>query len=341
MKAFIAILFCLPPAILAGCSARQSAEMDVLNARIQSEQTTNAELAARVGHADADKAAAKKQVAELSAELTAAKQQLSDEQAAKAKLEQQLADAEQAKSAAEEQARKAVAKSEARPAKSPTGGMLRTIDEPAAANGGVPDTIRGAFASALSWRANQIKSLEIEMRDTPSKATERTLRTQLEKLRASPLAPAPLAPSGLTLGQIGPLDFDGQLRVDEVVDENTVVVTPIKLDPRLTPQPADLGSAGAGSNGAGSAVPADFVQVEGNPIAIHGFSTVGIVTGAKLRALDGLFYVQKTERYGSRTIFVLEPVDANKVRAYFNQLQSEMRAAALAKPQSNGKPAAK
>ena len=186
---------------------------------------------------------------------------------------------------------------------------MQNIDDTVPPDADVPDEIRNAFRNALVWRANQIRSLEIEIRDTPSKAEARALQARLDKLRSSPVTAPPLLPADLTLGQIGPLKIDDHLRVDEVVDDTTLVVTPIKLDPSLTPQTTALGAEGLGPAGVGTA----FVREDGNPIAIHGFPTKGAVTGAKITELPGLYFVEKTQRYGSRTIFVLAFVGSTPV----------------------------
>ena len=330
MKKLIATVVCLALVILAGCQSR-SAEFDGVNARLQAEQAKTAELSQRTQKADAAKAAAEKQVANLSAQLEAAKTQLAGAQQNIEKLEQQLADAQQAKSAAEDLARKSLADTEVLKGKLAQRGTLQTIDDTVPPDAAVPDEIRNAFRNSLAWRANQIRSMEIEIRDTPSKAEARTMRARLDKLRSSPVTPPALSPSNLTLGQIGPLEIDDHLRVDEIVDDNTLVVTPIQLDPSLTPLNTATGSTGSGP----SAIGTTFVREEGNPIAIHGFPTKGAVTGAKITELPGLYFVEKTQRYGSRTIFVLAPVDPNKLRAYFSRLQAEMRTSTTPKSHAN------
>jgi hypothetical protein len=333
MKMLLAMLVCLPFAWIEGCQSRSAAEIDALNARLQAEQVRSAELNQRANQAAAAKAAAEKQVAELSAQLDAAKKQLAGEQRNVEKLARELDDAERSALAAEEQSRKAAADNDLLKAKLGQRGTLQNIDDTMPPDAEIPDEIRNAFRNALAWRANQIRSLEIEIRDTPSKAEARAMQARLDKLRSSPVTAPPLSPSDLTLGQIGPLKIDDHLRVDEIVDGTTLVVTPIKLDPSLTQQTTAAGSDGIGPAAAGTA----FVREEGNPIAIHGFPTKGAVTGAKITELPGLYFVEKTQRYGSRTIFVLAPVDANKLHAYFSRLQAELRAAANSKPRDNSR----
>lgn len=340
MKTIAAAVGCLILLALGGCQAR-SGEVELLNARLEAEQAKGVELSQRAAKAAAAKEAAEKRVAELAAQLDAAEKQLAGEHQDIAKLDAQLAEARKAKLAADDLARKTLADVELLKAKLSQRGTLQTIDDALPADATIPAEIRNAFRGALAWRANLIRSLEIEIRDTPSRADARVLQSRLDKLRASPVAPPPLSPSNLTLGQIGPLEIDDHLRIDEVVDGNTLVVTPIQLDPSLTPQtlgsaPGAQGSAAQGSGVVGTA----FVREEGSPIAIHGFPTKGAVTGAKLTALPGIYFVEKTQRYGSRTIFVLAPVDANKLQAYFNRLQAELRSAARSKSREHGSEAA-
>ena len=321
-------------------------------AHVKADQAAIDDANRRADEAASAKAAAEKHVAELTAQLDVANRQLGGYRQQLAQLKLQLADAQQAKSTADEQARKAQADRQAFNERPSPGGRLRTIggagrDGAADAGGAVPDEIRAAFESALAWRANQIRSLEIQMRDTPSKADERALHVRLEKLRASPVAPAPLVPSELTLGQIGALEINGYLRVDEIVGENTIIVTPIQLAGQLTPQSAASGDAAAGNasapnNAAGAAqAGSDYVREEDDPIEIHGLSTKGVAKGAKLAALPGVYYVEKTERYGARTMFVLAPVDVAKLRTYFDRLREEMRAAAMPKAHAGGDAVAK
>jgi hypothetical protein len=139
----------------------------------------------------------------------------------------------------------------------------------------------------------------------------------------------------LTIGQIGPVEIDNYLRVDAVAGDNTIVVTPVRVEQSLTPQAATAGAATA-PLAAGSPYTS-----EGDPIAIQGFATKGVSPGAKIATLPGFYYVEKTEQYGARTVFVLAPVDPNKLRSYFNQMQSEMRSAAKQTPRAGSAAAAK
>jgi hypothetical protein len=323
MKTLSAMIVCLSLIGVAGCQSRSTAEVDAVNARLQAEQAKSVELTKRADDATAAKANAEKHVAELSTALEAAKKQVGEEKHNAELIQAQLVDAQKAQSAAEDRIRQAVADSDLLKARLAQRGTLRNIDDTVPLDATVPEEIRNAFRSALAWRANQVRSLEIEIRDTPSRADAKAMKTRLDKLRSSPLTPPNLVPANLTLGQIGPLEIDDHLRIDEVTDDTTLVVTPIKIDPSITPQ-ITVSASGA----IGSAV----VREEGNPIAIHGFPTKGAVTGAKLTALPGLYFVEKTQRYGSRTIFVLAPVDPNKMRAYFVRLQAELRAQATSTP---------
>jgi hypothetical protein len=331
MKTITAIIICVTMVPLDGCQSRPAVDVDAISANLQAEKAKNVELTQRADEAAVAQAAAEKHVVELSTQLDAAKKQVADEHQNAEKLKHELDAAREAKTAAEEQGRQARADSDALKAKLSQRGTFRTIDDPVPLDATVPAEIRNAFGIALAWRANQVRSLEIEIRDTPSKADARALQARLDKLKSSPLTPPSLSPSDLILGQIGPLQIDDHLRVDEIVDATTLVVTPIKLDPSLTPQITPLGSAAQGSA---------FVREEGNPIAIHGFPTKGAVTGTKITTLPGLYFVEKTRRYGSRTIFVLAPVDANKLRAYFSRLQAELRATPKSKPGDRSREAA-
>lgn len=337
MTTRIAIIVCLTVLLVVGCQSRPSGDLEALHAKLQEEQAKNVELTHRADQATAAKADDEKLVSGLRKDSDAAQAAAVQEHQTIERLKQQLADAQQAKLAAEEKSRQALADNDLLKAKLVQRGTLQTVDDTLPPDAAIPGEIRNAFRNALAWRANQIRSLEIEIRDTPSKSDARALKTRLDKLRTSPVAPPPLRPSDLTLGQIGPLQIDDHLRVDEVVDDTTLVVTPIKLDPTLTPQTNALGQETLGPGAAGAA----FVREEANPIAIHGFPTKGAVTGAKITELPGLYFVEKTQRYGSRTIFVLAPVDANKLRAYFNRLQAEMRAAEKSKPRDNSDAVAK
>ena len=332
MKTLAAMIACLSLTCIAGCQSRPTAEVDAVNARFQAEQARGVELKQRAEDAVAAKADTEKHVVELSTALEAAKKQLADEKHSVEMLHGQLAEAQKAASAAEERSRQAVADSDLLKARLGQRGTLRTIDDIVPLNATVPEEIRNAFRNALAFRANQVRSMEIEIRDTPSKADAKLMRTRLEKLRSSPLTPPDLVPSDLTLGQIGPLEIADHLRVDEIVDDTTLVVTPIKIDPSISPQITVPGSAAIGST---------FVREEGNPIAIHGFPTKGSVTGAKITELPGLYFVEKTQRYGSRTIFVLAPVDANKLRAYFARLQMELRTSTESEPRDSAAGAGK
>jgi hypothetical protein len=327
MRPIPALMVCLSSICVAGCADRSSTEIEVLNGRLHAEQAKNSTLAGKINDLEAAKTIAEKQASALNEKLESAQKLLSAETDTTAKLRQQLAEVTELKAAAEQKAQaaqRALAGSAARPETNAAGG-LRTIEESPPGNA-VPDEVRAAFHTALVWRADQIRSLEIEIRDTPTKADQRTLQAQLERLRASPLSPAPLVPADLTLGQIGPMKVENYLRVDEVVDDKTVVATPIKLAAQLSPDASQQLAAGAGLP-----IAPDSVAEDENPIAIHGLSTKGVVTGAKIKNLPGLYFVQKTERYGKRTIFVLAPVDPKKLHEYFDRLQNEMRAAAMPK----------
>ncbi len=323
MKKLAATIVCLSLICVAGCQSRSTAEVDAIKARLQAEQAVSVELKQRADDATVAKAAAEKRAAELSTALEAAKKQVAEAKHAAELLQSQVAEAQKAQAAADDRIRQAAADNDLLKARLTQRGTLRNIDDTVPLDATVPEEIRNAFRNALVWRANQVRSMEIEIRDTPSKADARAMKTRLDKLKASPLTPPDLVLSNLTLGQIGPLEIDDHLRVDEVIDDTTLVVTPIKVDPSITPQITVPGS---------SAIGATFVREEGNPIAIHGFPTKGAVTGAKLSELPGLYFVEKTQRYGSRTIFVLAPVDANKLRGYFARLQAELRAPAKSTP---------
>ena len=109
-----------------------------------------------------------------------------------------------ARTAAEDRVRQAAADNDCSSAAAQRG-TLRNIDDTVPLDATVPEEIRNAFRNALVWRANQVRSMEIEIRDTPSKADARAMKTRLDKLKASPLTPPDLVLSNLTLGQIGPL----------------------------------------------------------------------------------------------------------------------------------------
>lgn len=317
MKTLAATIVCLSLICVAGCQSRSTADVDAIKARLQAEQAMSAELKQRADDATATKADVEKHAAELSKALEAANRRIAEGKHGAELLQSQLADAQKAQSAAEDRIRQVAADNDLLKARLAQRGTLRNIDDTVPLDAKVPEEIRNAFRGALAWRANQVRSMEIEIRDTPSKADARAMKSRLDKLKSSPLTPPDLVLSNLTLGQIGSLEIDDHLRVDEVIDDTTLVVTPIKIDPSITPQ-VTVPSSGA--------IGATFVREEGNPIAIHGFPTKGAVTGAKLTELPGLYFVEKTRRYGSRTIFVLAPVDASKLRGYFARLQAELRA---------------
>jgi hypothetical protein len=332
MKSRMAKFFCLMLFCIGGCSARSEAENNDLNAQLQAEKANNAALTAKLHQASAANADAQEKTDALSKQLDLARKQLADEHQNVEKLRADLTDAQRAKSVAEEQRQKALADSESLSDRLAQRGTLRNIDDAVPLDATVPNEIRNAFRDALAWRANQVQSLEIQIRDTPSKAEAKAMRIQLEKLKSSPLTPPRLTPSNLTMGQIGPLQINDHLRVDAIVGENTLIVTPIKNDPTITPRSTPLATAEPN---------VAFVREEGNPIALHGFPTKGVVTGAKITELPGLYYVEKTQPYGSRTIFVLAPVDANKLRAYFTRLQAELRATGKPKLRDGSEAASK
>ena len=257
--------------------------------------------------ARADNARSQDQAAATAKQLDSLQDQLASLRRAIESAKQDAAAAREARAAAEVASRRDSIENQALKAKLAEFAPDHA-EAVALADAAVPEEIRRTFANALANRAAEFRRLESQMHDTPSKAEARSLAARLEQLKGAPLRPPALATGDLSLDQVGPLGIAGYFRVDEIVNDSTIIVTPVKVD----------------VSAAGYASGSDRARVdEENPIVIGGIPTGGYATGSQITDLPGLFWVRTTQRYGPRTIFCLAPYDAGKFWASFNLLRAE------------------
>ena len=279
---------------------------------------TAASLESELEQARAESARSQDQAAATAKQLDSLQDQLATLRRAIESAKQDAAAAREARAAAEVASRRASVENQALKAKVAEYAPDHA-EAVALADAAVPEELRRTFADALAARAAEIRRLENQLHGTPSKAEARALAARLEQLKAAPLRPPPLATGDLSLDQVGPLGIAGYFRVDEVVDDSTIIATPIKVD---------ISAAGYASG-------SDRARVEEeNPIVIGGIPTSGYATGSRITSFPGLFWVRTTQRYGPRTIFCLTPYDAGKFWASFNLLRAEQLARDKTKPRN-------
>jgi len=201
-------------------------------------------------------------------------------------------------------------------------GRLFALDDPAAKNDDpIPDEVRAVYDRAVADQPRQIKLLKAAIANCDSslredKANGRTkeakadqdrlkaFRKKLDQIKKMP-APPELEVPKLAAGQIGPLTND-RYDIREIKGETKVVLA-------LVTEEDSYGRKRLGRR-----------------FAVSGVPTKGLVTGGRLAvddALAGLYIVEGTELYGSRTIFSLTPYDAKKLQGFFERLKAEKKAA--------------